>query len=203
MRDLVPYHSANRAPLRPTPAPVSGCSSRSGVAFVHDVMAGELPDAYLACDVLYADLPWKSGFDEFNRRASIDDGRTYTDFLIAVDDQVREMGRPAVLTTGKHAIGVLQPDATAPVALSWLNMQAGTAALYGIDLPGNADGSITTTHSLLHSLARRYGCVGDFCCGYGLTGRVFAAARKRYVLSDHNPACIGLIASSAAAWCPA
>jgi hypothetical protein len=196
MPDLAPYHSANRRPLRPAPAPMSGCAGRAGVAFVHDLMTGPLPDAYRECDVLYADLPWKSGFDEFNRRAGVDDGRTYADFLAAVDTLVHQSGRPAVLTTGKHALGVLQPDATAPVALSWLNRQPGTAALYGLNPPDLPD----TTHQLLHWLARRYDCAGDFCCGYGLTGRVFAAARKRYVLSDHNPACIGQIAATAATW---
>lgn len=202
MSDRAPYHSANLRPAHPANAPMTGCATRGGVAFVHDLMTGPLPDAYAACDVLYADLPWKSGFAEFNRRAGIDDGRTYEEFLAAVDAAVRESGRPAVLTTGKHSLGILQPDATAPVRLSWLNLQPGTAALYGLDHGplDPDDGSTATTHRVLHALARWYDCAGDFCCGYGLTGRVFAAARKRYVLSDHNPACIGEIAATAATW---
>lgn len=168
--------------------------SAAGVAFVHDVIADPLPDEYAECDVLYTDLPWRTGFAEFNERAGVGDGRTYRAFLEAVGWIVREARCPVVLVTGKHALPHLpSPDSVADVTL---NGQPAIAACYRLTLaPWLRD-----TWEVLRWLAFRFECVGDFCCGYGRSAQVFAESGKRYVASDYNPACIGRIAEQADGW---
>ncbi len=105
MPDL--YHSAHLAPV--TTSPRFAHVSTHGVALVHDVTTGPLPKAYSECDLLYADLPWRAGFHEFNLRAGVADDRRYGEFMDAVSDLIRGDSRPVVLVTGRHAAKLLPP----------------------------------------------------------------------------------------------
>jgi hypothetical protein len=50
-----------------------------------------------------------------------------------------------------------------------------------------------STDDLLHYVARYHSCIGDFCCGYGQSARIFRSEGKQFVCSDFNASCIGFI----------
>lgn len=184
------YHSAHYPPLN-TPA-VTGCIVSGGVAFVHDLMDG-LPPAFDGCDVFYADIPWRSGFALFNKRADVADGRTFPAFMDAVWGVIAQ-GTPTVLVTGLHA-GPFLPEPCQLVPLR-LNEHDAVAYCFALaDIP-----PVLTAADLLVHLAQRFDRVGDFCCGCGSAARAFVRAGKEFVAADINPQCIGYIAAHAPGW---
>lgn len=193
MRD--DYHSAHYQ--EPPDRPIDGFAGPAGLAFAYDLTHPEpLPAAYAQCDVFYSDPPWRSGYERFNRRAGVA-GPTYRDFMAALARHVDALGAPVVLVTGKHAAKLLPAaDWTVPIQL---NEHA--AVGYGYRMP-QPPGMVTTAPLLLGHLASRYSCIGDFCCGCGNAGRMFAAAGKRFVMSDVNRRCIGYIAEHVFDWMP-
>lgn len=202
MRDQIPsydYHSALTADVPAAPVrrwdqwDTIGC-----LAFVHDLMTSpDLPDVYDRCDVLVTDLPWQTGFAKFNARAGVkDDGRTYAKFMRRIGEIVEASTVPAYLVTGRHALPKLPPPAA--VLPTLLNRDAAVVICYN---PGpEADGRYGVAQEFLRRLASDYRTVGDFCCGYGRSGRFFLAQGGRAVLSDHNPRCVGYISEHAAEW---
>lgn len=170
-----PYHRVGRA---------SVAYGRHGVAMEYDIFSRDIPAEFHACDVIYADLPWRSGFDTFEERAG-KSGRNYNDFLGAVRWHVEALGLPTVLVTGKHALAALGPDRSYPTKL---NGAPAMAMCWGIDL--NEHG---TEREILGDLANRFSVLGDYCCGYGRTARYAIASGKRYVISDMNEQCIAYI----------
>lgn len=160
-------------------------------AFVHDIALG-LPLEFYACDVLYADLPWADGYEEFNRRAGKLNALPYEKWLYRLNSTLALSGKPWVVSGGARALRGL--------GCEWVTrfqLNGSTAAMMGAGLPqiGPRD-----QIAILRHLAVRYRCVGDFCCGYGRTARVFAAAGKTFVASDLNPKCIGYVAANAPEW---
>lgn len=202
MPDTIPrldYHSAHKPPLTGIlPADrfdATGVYRGRLAAFVHDLSAGILPADYLACDVIVADLPWRKGFDEFNRRAALN-GRTYPAFMQAVSTIMDGLTVPTYLVTGKHALAYLpKPDVVLPMRL---NQDDAVAIGYRPGAETFAD--YGDSREFLHALAQEYDRAGDPCCGYGRTGRVFLRSGKSAVLSDVNPQCIGYVADRARGW---
>jgi hypothetical protein len=191
----VNYHGAHKPPV--DAPPVDRWEGPSCTAFVHDLLASPtLPDEFDQCDVLVTDLPWQVGFDTFNKRANITDGRTYGTFMVRVSELVESTRTPLYLVTGRHALVKLPtPDVVLPMRL---NEDEAVAVGYR---PGNeADGRYGVAPEFLHTLAQRYDIAGDFCCGYGRTARFFLRSGKKAVMSDVNPTCIGYIAQNATAW---
>jgi hypothetical protein len=189
------YHGAHK-PTVNAPA-VQRWEGGGCVAFVHDLMSSPaLPGEYVDCDVLVADLPWQVGFETFNQRAGLTDGRSYASFMARVSEIVEATTVPVYLVTGKHALPKLPtPDVALPMRLN-----EDEAVAYGYRPGGEADGGYGVTQEFLYALAQRYAVAGDFCCGYGRTGRFFLRSGKRAVLSDFNAQCIGYIAEHADAW---
>jgi hypothetical protein len=189
------YHSAHKPPI--DARSVERWSGPGCLAFVHDILSTPaLPGEYVICDVLVADLPWQAGFKTFNQRAGVADDRTYAAFMARVAEIVEIVTVPVHLITGRHALTRLpKPDSVLPMML---NEYESVAISYR---PGDEiDGRYGVAPEFLAALARRYDCAGDFCAGYGRTGRFFLRAGKRAVLSDLNPQCIGYIAEHADAW---
>ncbi len=200
-RGMIPtstYHSAHRPPHD---APeLDRWEGPSCLAFVHDLMSSpSLPPEFDVCDVLSAEIPWQRGFGTFNERAQVSDDRTYGQFLGRVSEIVAAESRPVYLLTGRHALGRLpEPDS---IADTMLNEWEAVILGYRPD-PQIAAGTFGVTQELYHALAQRYETAGDFCCGYGRTGRFFLRSGKRAVLSDFNPQCVGYIAEHAPTWGP-
>lgn len=194
------YHSALAPPLEAKPI-TEHVEIGESLAFTHDLRHG-LPIVYAACDVFYTDLPWRDGFLVFEARAGAVkaklEGRPstltvsketprYEGFLQNVAAIVESVKQPVVLVTGKHALrGLPRPE---HLYNTYLNGASAVALVYRTELK-----SYGNEFEILRELAQRFNCVGDFCCGYGRTGRVFKEAGKRFVMSDFNPACIGRIA---------
>lgn len=163
----------------------------AGLVFQYDLFDRSYPRAFEECDVFYADLPWRSGWREFERRAGVEDQtRTYPAFVAAVCDHVAHYGIPTVLVTGRHALPyfTLKPQAQAETAL---NSNPALALYFNCDRISGA----YEAEAILADIASQSSvkCGGDFCCGFGRTARRFAAAGKRFVVSDYNPACIRYI----------
>lgn len=177
------YHTA-LAPAAYGGKSVDLAALKNGLAFRYDIFSMEFPTVYRACDVFYSDLPWRSGFNEFEVRASMS-GRSYADFLSAIRGHIKEYSRPVVFVTGKHAVDALCPDR---VYKTRLNSAPAMALCWGLELK-----SPSTEMAILSELASRFERAGDYCCGYGRTGRIFSEAGKEFIMSDHNGRCIGYI----------
>lgn len=191
------YHSAHKPPVDALFG-IDRWTDGRVVAFTHDILTAPdaLTDDYGPCDVLVSDLPWQRGFDVFNQRADISDGRTYDQFMRRVAEIVEQATVPTYLITGRHALRHLPEPAT--VLPMYLNEDAAVAIGYR---PGPEDEDrYGTAPEFLVELTRHYRTAGDFCCGYGRTARVFLRANRHAVVSDVNPQCIGYIAETAPQW---
>lgn len=152
-----------------------------GPVFTYDLFLREYPTEFNSCDVFYSDLPWRSGFNEFEGRAGRS-GREYLDFISAAKDHVRHYRKPTVFVTGKHVLFDLDPDAAYPTTL---NGQLAMAMCWGLTLSRHK-----SERSILTELSERFSVAGDYCCGYGRTGEYFDA----FVMSDYNESCVGYVA---------
>lgn len=178
------YHSA----LFPPPPSFAACElheGRCGIAFVWDAAEGLPPEMLRRADVLYAEPPWRFGYDEFARRAGRPNRMVWKDLMELFGVEVRRSGLPAVVICGKVARDRLRPDAAVP---AWLNGQACLACLWKLEIAPGLDAT-----AILSDLAQRFETVGDPFCGYGRSARVFAAAGKSYVSTDFSTECIGRI----------
>lgn len=197
-RSVIPradYHGAHKTTVDVDP--VQRWQGERCVAFVHDLLSSQvLLVEYATCSVMVTDLPWKRGFDTFNQRANIADGRTYEQFMARVAEFAETTDVPLWLVTGRHALNYLpKPDA----ALS-MRLNEDDALAIGYRPGSEVERSYGVTQEFLHELAQRYTVAGDFCAGYGRTGRFFLRAGGSAVLSDVNPQCIGYIAAHAGSW---
>jgi hypothetical protein len=197
-RSVIPradYHGAHKTTVD-TP-PVQRWKGAQCTAFVHDILSSQaLPPEYVTCDVMVTDLPWKRGYDTFNERAVVSDGRTYDQFMERVAEFAVATDVPLWLVTGKHALAYLpQPDSVLSMRLN-----EDDALAIGYRPGPEVEQDYGVTQEFLHALAQRYTVAGDWCAGYGRTGRFFLRAGKHAVLSDFNPRCIGYIAEHAPSW---
>ena len=177
------YFTALHAPKRAYP-PVQHFSNDRVEAFVHDVF-DPLPSSYDLVDVFYTDLPWKGGYEKFAVRAGKDRVPSFEAFLQRINQLVLGT-RPAVIVCGTYEARRLSPHRTYPTKL---NGAKAIACCWNLEWACG-----TTTEAILAILATRFHIVGDFCCGYGRTARIFANHGKRAIVSDLNPKCIGKIA---------
>jgi hypothetical protein len=194
-----PYHTALAAGVEITAPAVSRVEVDGSVAFQHDLMEG-LPADYEGCDLLYVDLPAPQGLAVFDGRVGVEE-RSYRDFIAAVAEIVAAVSTPTVLTVVSSQIRQLPPGddevemerhGLPAVALAYRTSLAPPAGR--VVLGPRSDGV------LIASLAERFERVGDFCCGYGQTGRIFREVGKSFVMSDYNAPCIGYIALNILGW---
>jgi hypothetical protein len=192
-RAILGYHSAH-APDVDAPR-CARVEVGESVALVHDAATGVLPGDYAACDVLYADLPWPYGLDTFNARAAV--SQTFPAVMAGIASIVERAWQPTFVVCGKTAERRLPtPDVSAPIRLNqWAAVVLGYRVTDLPELP-----AVPTDSDLIAALANRFGRVGDFCCGYGRTLRLFAKRGKAFTGSDYNPHCIGYIAEHAREW---
>lgn len=176
------YHTALKSPV--DVAPVQRIKVGDSVAFQHDIFRG-LPLEYAVCDVLYADLPWADGFEIFEARAG-KSGRNYESFLKAIWAVIEGTSKPVVVTVGKK--GAKHLPTPENIYKTVLNGAPAVALAYRLSLTNHE-----STTAIVDELASRFSCMGNFCCGYGRTVKVFHDAGKRFVASDYNAKCIGVM----------
>ena len=187
-----PYHTALKGGRLEAAFPVARhVTARGSVAVVHDIRR-PLPVPYAACDVFYADLPGR-GLQTFNERAGAEQGMQ--ELLSGVAAAIRQVEAPVFLT----ALRMHERHLPGPAVRQETTLNGVPAVLLGYGLD---PGPVPSAETLLEQLARddALTCIGDFLCGYGRTGRVFAEHGKRFVMSDYNPTCIGYIAAHAGEW---
>jgi hypothetical protein len=191
----VTYHTA-LSPPESDAEPREWWAADNCQAFVHDIMGGIAGD-YVDADVIYSEIPWADGFDEFNRRAQ---GNliplAYPEWLYRLSGMLYNFKRPWVLVGGYAMVRHVASEWIKPVALN-----GSQAAAIGANLPKPPD-ECRDALEVLQWIAGHpaYKIVGDPCCGYGRTGRVFVEAGKWFVMSDINPQCIGHVAREAPKW---
>lgn len=190
MNDDYALHSALSKELE-TPALVSH-EGANGLSLAYDVAAMHgLPDAFASVDVLYAEPPFPAGWKTFHDRVDLEPAMSYKEFIALCSRQY--LFRPGVLILGNQATRYAGPArAVTRHLLHRKSLDQVNALWYGIDPPEEDMANVT---DVINHLATQFDTVGDFCCGYGVTGRIFADHGKRYVMSDVNPRCVGYIAA--------
>lgn len=164
-------------------------------AFVHDVTLG-FPCEFDECQVLYSEIPWADGHEEFYDRAGQVLRPTYPELMYQLNCELAQFARPWVIVGGYAMTRHLGCQWFTPVTLN-----GSTAMAMGAYGPPPPIGT-ASAGALLQWLSgnSNYYNVADPFCGYGRTARIFAEAGKKFVATDINPDCIGYIAQEAPAW---
>jgi hypothetical protein len=179
----------SQLPARTLPA---GCR-----AFVSNLEHG-LDARFAACDVIYCEPAWRRGYDLFCARADV--VGDYNRYIRAIAEMVESARCPLVLAIGREALRHL-PSPRAAVT-SWIDtggriITECSVVSFGADVVDVRSGP---TSSIVGALAQVFACVGDPCCGYGNTGRIFMENGKRFVLADVNASCIQYVSQHSAEW---
>lgn len=187
------YHTALRLPESEAPPRDwwAGCGS---MAFTHDVTTG-LPKEFVDVDVIYSELPWKDGFEEFQTRAGVIIPIPYHEWLFNLSGELFQSGKPYIIVAGHAASRHLAYEWSRPVDLN-----GSLAMAMGARLPV-VPPEVTNAEGLVQALTSApFEIVGDPCAGYGRTARIFAQAGKSFYAADINAGCIGHIAREAPKW---
>lgn len=188
-----PYHSAlAQGRLQDAPPLTAPFTHMGSTVLCWDINREPIPDAYHRCDVIYADPPWSGGISVFDQRAGVV-SPDYDEHARRIGRIITDLGKPTVLLIGATLSARLPPaDFSMSVMLN------GTRAQASFWNGAYALGDVST--DLIRFLAKTYNCVGDFFCGYGTTGRLFAEAGKSFVMSDYNAQCCGFVAREMTGW---
>ena len=194
------FHSALESPIKNCPG-LDCFNGTNGYSFVHNLCNG-IPTQMHNADLLYAELPWKHGYDQFSKRSKVENSLSHFDLLTKIGIEITNLKIPAVMVMGTHGSKHLKPNYTFPIKLSYANESKCLACIWGI--PNLASTFLTTVHEnqvierptssrLIEVLAQRFNLIGDFACGYGNSGRIFVENGKKYIMSDSNNNCVGYI----------
>lgn len=193
MTSAAPYHTALAQGRLEDAAPLHGRHEADGCVVLRwDVTDGPPPADYQSCDLIYAEPAWPHGLPAFNARAGAE-GLAFPTYAKAIGHAIQVLGKPTAIVGSLQALRhAPPPDMTTEVLL---NGGKATLAFWNGAYAGGA-----TTLEVLERLAQTYKRVGDFCAGYGMTGRVFRRAGGSFVLSDYNAQCCGYIAAHMEGW---
>lgn len=186
------YHTALAEPEYEG-KPVQFWTDGKNIALAADLMNG-LPPYLKIANVLYAEPPWKQGYDIFNRRAGLITGRTWEDWLHRFSMLMSGSDKPVCAMVGKQGLAHISPDDVLPIKLSAHNCDAFLALWNDVRVQGGS------TDEAVIDLAQNYGAVGDLCCGFGRASRLIKQAGGTFIACDVNATCIGYIAEHADAW---
>lgn len=192
----IPYHSALATgklyEADPLPSGVVHFDHRENSVQCWDINNGVIPEEFYECDLIYAEPMWPAGVKNFDERAGVQTP-SYPEHCLAVGGIITKLGKPTVMTTSKKMLATLPyPDMVTECDLN------GGRAHIGFWHGAFAIGD--TNQEIIRHLAAQYDRVGDFCAGYGTTGRLFIEAGKNAVLSDYNASCCGYIAKHMETW---
>lgn len=196
MIDDIPYHSALKGGklqnAKPLPHGVVHFDHRGNSVQVWDVNTQPVPDEFKECDLIYAEPMWPAGVKNFDARAGAATP-SYGDHAKAVAALLRGLRVPTVMTTSKAMLKHMpRPDMTMVIDL---NGNPADVAFWN-----GAVGFGDDNRSLIRDLATRYNVVGDWCAGYGTTGRLFIEVGKQAHMADYNADCCGFIAEHMEFW---
>lgn len=184
MKPQADYHSALRHEGN-WPA-VMRYEINGSVALCHDAI-NPLPAEFASCDVIYGEPPWRRGIEEFDKRAGVGHVTTRPTWQYMVKHwhnvatRHAAAGKPTLYTIGKEFLRHMEPDSVQPVFLN-----GGEILLAGYGKPLPAMKYPVDVVTILERLAEEYSRIGDFFCGYGRAGRVFASRGRSFVISDYS-----------------
>ncbi|MAF42998.1 MAG: hypothetical protein CMI54_02340 [Parcubacteria group bacterium] len=178
------YHSALKGSIVYDVSGTAFYEGKNFSVFQYDLIAEKIPSRGLKADCVYAEPPYPSGFAVFNERAGASGARTYDDLAGAIS-KIIESGQPTYITLGKTLLKKLpEPKGTIEVMLNGLGSEV---AYWGTDIRPVG----RTTKDVVVDLARRYGSMWDFCCGYGDCLVNFMASGGEYAVgSDYDNKCV-------------
>lgn len=188
------YHTA-LSPEVSDAEPRDFWAMKGSTAFVHDLWEG-LPPEFSDVDVIYAEIPWADGFDEFCRRAGAVAPPSYSEWLYRLSGTLSNCGKPWIMVGGYAMSRRIGCQWLKPVRLN--GSQAIAMGAFAPSIPEE----IKDAEDIVRWLSGNpnYRIIGDPCCGYGRAARIFAEAGKHFVATDINPVCIGHIAAEAPEW---
>lgn len=156
------------------------------IVFRHDITCG-LPGDFNRCDILYSEPSWLQGYSKFINRAGKETSN-YNQYLASLSEIIETADKPIWIILGAHAYSrIPKPDRT-------LNIQLHNYRTTVLGWNDDTEYSFKTNYDFITELARTYNCVGDFCCGYGNTGKIFKEHNKSFVMSDINGKCVYQVA---------
>jgi len=166
----------------------------NGIALVHDISTGTLPEAFSECDAIYSEMPWRAGYDEFNNRAGMNNAIPFNEFINKVNAVIAQLEIPIFLVWSKTLKNRVAPDAyIQPVTLHKQPAVIFAWNVDGFDLPFEWP-------DYVQAICKKYNCIGDWCCGYGSTAYYAHQEKKRTVASDVNRNCINYLADESQGW---
>lgn len=188
MSEWTAYNTALANGEREASPAVEHASFIDGMAFQHDFFSG-LPTSYRHCSVIYGEPPWRHGFDVFNKRAGVSEDRSWGDLMRIVGQAIESSDCAWVMPVGKQALRYMpSPDALHD---SRLNGNEAYLACWRTEVYGHG-----TSIDALNEVCMRYGRIGDPFCGYGRTAWYARQHGKQFIVSDHDPYCIGFISEN-------
>lgn len=158
--------------------------------FCNDLINLGLTDRYTKCDFLYSEPPYPHGFKVFEKRAEKQANRTYDDFVSGLNKIIIKNKKPLFLVMGKILLKkVIKPNQVLKINLS-IHNSLENLAVWNYDIKEN----IKSTDNLMNYFAKRFVCMGDFCCGYGRNVMQFIeSGGKNFVASDIDAKCITVL----------
>jgi hypothetical protein len=182
------YHTALSEKKRDVAAePLTRWEDCRGLAFVHDISSGVIPVEYNQADVFYSEPAWRHGYKKFMENLAVKPIGGYEDYLSTQLHFIQESKVHAFLVIGKSLLKRCDPEHARPITLRGGNA---VLAVWNTTFTKN----IEQCDRLIDYLASTYNCLVDPSCGYGNAARRFHRNGKRFVATDINPICIGVIA---------
>jgi hypothetical protein len=187
----VDYHSALKSKKTIDLEPLHFWRCNGNYAFIHDIRK-PLPPVYAFCDVIYSEPAWSRGLKEFAKRVGAKPMKIteYAGYINLIISSCKK-DVPVFLVVSKADIKYYRtPDRVINIKFSVHNNMDTLLLVY------NYCGEILdgiSQYTLIDQLAQEFNKVGDFNCGYGLTGKIFNANKKNFVMSDFNGKCIRYI----------
>jgi hypothetical protein len=152
-----------------------------------------LPDEFNRCDLFYSELARHQSYKTYLERAGKPNSSIYNEYISSLNSIIKKhrSSKSIWLVIGPHMIDkIIKPDRKLSIALHGRSLHlCGWNDSYSYRC-------FTTAYEFIALLAKRFKCVGDFCCGYGNTGRIFSSYGKYFVMSDLNPKCVYYIANT-------
>jgi hypothetical protein len=189
------YHTALRPDENSGDRPQVRFWERPGVgmAFVHDVNLG-LPEEMSRCDFIYAELPWRDGYQEFLRRAGKELSWTYERWLFKLGVSLIRFGKPYVMVAAHAAARHLPCEWVKPCDLNGSQAVA-LGGFCSLSPAFTKTAEDILRRLVVRSVSEGKGIIGDPCAGFGRTARIANEFGCQFICTDINPGCIGTIAA--------
>lgn len=186
------YHSALKKQLIINNELTEYSKAKSYV-FQWDLTKG-IPDIYKQCDLIYVEPSWSQGYDIFQKRCNDSiDRSNYLDYMIEISRYVNSALHPVYIILEKK-IQYLFKQPSEKILVNLHNYKSDLLIFNDNLNIDNLNITNLTNYNIINILAEKYNLVGDFCCGYGNTAKVFREHNKNFICSDINAKCVYYIA---------